>query len=106
MKNHIMFAGKLIQTNKKWDDLKGCQKEKIVQWLYETYSKVRMDVQSKNGNDIHEAVIAEVITRIQNEGIWLPESELRQYYNSKKNRFSSRYKKEHPDDSEEDRLDQ
>ncbi len=39
MKNHITVNGKLLQTNKKFTQLKSSQKEKINLWLYEEYSR-------------------------------------------------------------------
>lgn len=35
MKNHEMVDGKLLQTNKKYSQLKQKQKDKIAVWMYE-----------------------------------------------------------------------
>lgn len=37
MKNHEWIDGKLLQTNKKYSHLKQKQREKIYQWMYNTY---------------------------------------------------------------------
>lgn len=35
MKNHVKVDGKLLQTNKKYSQLKVSQKEKIEEWLFQ-----------------------------------------------------------------------
>ena len=35
MKNHVKVDGKLLQTNKKYSQLKVSQKEKIAEWLFQ-----------------------------------------------------------------------
>ncbi len=39
MRNHEWVNGKLLQTNKKYSHLKLKQKEKIYQWMYDSYRK-------------------------------------------------------------------
>jgi 8-oxo-dGTP diphosphatase len=39
-KNHIRVNGKLLQTDKRFSQLKGSQKEKISDWLYGEYHKI------------------------------------------------------------------
>jgi len=43
MKNHMMVNGKLLQTNKKFSQLKNSQKQKINGWLYEEYSGMKKE---------------------------------------------------------------
>lgn len=42
MKNHQIVNGKLLQMNKKFDQLKEHQRIKIAEWLYEAYKKLRV----------------------------------------------------------------
>ena len=49
MKNHIIVNGKLLQTNKKFSQLKNSQKQKINGWLYEEYEKLRNEKRKRAG---------------------------------------------------------
>ena len=59
MKNHEWVDGKLLQTNKKYSQLKLKQKEKIYQWMYEAYrDKYREFGKYPDLKDIDESMIS------------------------------------------------
>ena len=82
MKNHKYENGKLLQTNKKFSQLKQAQKDKTYNWLKASYKEsVLAKVPIKRQNDY---VLDSVHEQIQSADIWLPFNELEQFYNSKK----------------------
>lgn len=85
VKNHVIVNGKLLQTNKKFSQLKNSQKEKIANWLCESYAK--HSAAGKSPQEVNELVIEEVSAKIEEADIWLPKSELIKYFNSKKSRM-------------------
>jgi len=75
-KNHIKVNGKLLQTNKKWSQLKQKQRD----WIYEN---VRLEHQKfVDQNDrlprkhSKKELIAIVEAKVDERGIWLPSYEL------------------------------
>lgn len=88
MKNHIKVDGKLLQTNKTFSMLKKRQKDKIADWMYEAYKE------NYNKNNCNELVVSEVILKIKEAEIWIPECEIYEYYYKKKNRLINRLQKE------------
>ena len=72
MKNHIMVNGKLLQTNKKFSQLKNSQKQKINEWLYEEYEKLRNEKGREPGRAQKEIIINDVYSKIEEAEIWLP----------------------------------
>ena len=93
-KNHQWIDGKLLQTDKRFSQLKQTQKEKINQWLYDEYKliydKVGKPPDSRHNNDI----LHEVYNKIESAEIWIPYGEVMQYFYSRKNAFRKRYDKE------------
>lgn len=93
MKNHILVNGKLLQTNKKFSDLKNSQKELISNWLYEAYSSLAKDDGTLLKKD-KERVFSMVKEGIEERGIWIPFGEVIKYFNSKQHKYRKRYLKE------------
>lgn len=93
MKNHITANGKLLQTNKKFNQLKSSQKEKINLWLYEEYSRLWKESGREPGKLQKEIIIGNVYDKIEDAGIWLPLGELYKYYESHISKFRKRYEK-------------
>lgn len=93
MKNHITVNGKLLQTNKKFTQLKSSQKEKINLWLYEEYGKLWKENGREPGKPQKEIIIGNVYDKIEDAGIWLPLGELYKYYESHISKFRKRYEK-------------
>jgi len=94
-KNHILSDGRLLQTNKKFSNLKEKQKILIAEWFreaykyfYETHNKFPSDKMEK------ESVISEVYEKIQSRDIWIPYSEIRKYFHGKQTRLKNSIMKE------------
>ena len=93
MKNHMMVNGKLLQTNKKFSQLKNSQKQKINGWMYEEYEKLWDENGREPGRPQKEIIINDVYSKIEEAEIWLPFGELYKYYESHINKFRKRYEK-------------
>jgi 8-oxo-dGTP diphosphatase len=87
MKNHEMVNGRLIQTNKRFSQLKQRQKLKIHEWLYEAYVDVEFGKIKKYD------VVSAVYKKIEDAEIWIPYGEVDTYYSAHKNQFRKRYEK-------------
>ena len=94
MKNHIRVDGKLLQTNKKYAQLKLKQKERIHGWMYTAYRKQYIrNGKSPEGED-DEEILEYVMEKIENADIWIPEKEVRKHYFSIKNNLKKRLNRE------------
>lgn len=93
MKNHMMVNGKLLQTNKKFSQLKNSQKQKINGWLYDKYSCLWDENGREPGRPQKEIIINDVYSKIGEAEIWLPLGELYKYYESHINKCRKRYEK-------------
>ena len=94
MKKHQLVNGSLLQSNKKFSHLKEHQKEQISLWLYEAYrSSSFANGQSPTGEN-DTSIIAAVMEKITDAGIWIPENEIVAYYRSKKTHYQKRFTKE------------
>jgi 8-oxo-dGTP diphosphatase len=92
-KNHIRINGKLRQTDKRFSQLKGSQKEKINEWLYGEYRKT-YDRVGKPPDARHNAVIVgAAYDKIEEAEIWIPFGEVQRYFYSRKNDFRRRYER-------------
>ena len=80
MKNHEWVDGKLLQTNKKYSHLKLKQKEKIHQWMYESYREfVQKNKRFPEAKDT-DTILSPVMLHIEQVEIWIPESEVEKHY--------------------------
>ena len=94
MKNHQIVNGKLLQTNKKFSHLKEHQKEQISLWLYEAYRSSSLANGQSSAVENDADIIAAVMEKITDAGIWIPEGEVVAYYRSRKPHFQKRITKE------------
>ena len=85
MKNHEWVNGKLLQTNKKYSQLKLKQKEKIHEWMY---------AGKFPGKKEDDEILAVVMQKIEEAEIWIPWYEVEKHYKGVKSRLNKRYKKE------------
>lgn len=82
MKNHEWVDGKLLQTNKKYSHLKLKQKEKIHQWMYESYREfVQKNKRFPEAKDT-DTILSPVMLHIEQVEIWISESEVEKHYRS------------------------
>lgn len=76
MKNHEWVDGRLLQTNKKWGQLKERQKT----WIYETAKKEYDRFVTERGKQpVHgakKALIDRIYDQITERGIWIPFGEV------------------------------
>ena len=93
-KNHKMTDGKLLQTDKKYAQLKLKQKEKIAEWMFQA----TRDYYTKNytfPNDRQiEKVVNIVYEKIEEAEIWVPYGEVLRHYKSKRSAINRRVRKE------------
>ncbi len=94
MKNHQYVNGQLLQTNKTFDMLKQRQKEKIAEWMYSAYKNRMINKKSRPDNEDDSQIVVEVLAKIQEAGIWIPDGEIYDYYTRKKSRLQARLEKE------------
>ena len=80
-----MTNEKLLQTNKRFSQLKLKQQEKIVNWLFDEYAKVYAEKMSEK--DKNAIVLKKVYEKIEENEIWIPFLEVRKKYISKKNKI-------------------
>ena len=88
MSKHMMVDGQLLQMNKTYSQLKNKQKEKISGWMYEAYKK------QVNEKLTDEEALQYVFDKIDKAKIWIPDYEIEERYNAKKNQFKKRLEKE------------
>lgn len=92
-KNHVRVDGKLLQTNKRYSNLKMKQQEKIAGWFYSEIEKVCDQTgrapSPREGDEIVEAVLR----KIEEAQIWIPPGEIYAYYSRKKSHFLKRYER-------------
>ena len=94
MKNHQIVNGKLLQMNKKFDQLKEHQRVKIAEWLYEAYKELRVEQNRVPNGEDDAKIIGAVMKKISDAEIWIPEREVVMYYEEKKARFLKRFETE------------
>lgn len=83
MKNHVKVNGRLVQTNKKYSQLKQRQKEKIINWLYQETKEYVIEHQVyPSGTEVYD-VVDSVYQNIQDAGIWIPYGEILGLYRAK-----------------------
>lgn len=90
-----MIDGRLLQTDKKYSQLKLKQKEKIYTWMYEEAKRYH----DRNGKcpekkDEEAAVVSAVYDRIEKTDIWIPYSEVFRHYRSIKVKLYKRIRRE------------
>ena len=94
MKNHQIVNGKLLQMNKKFDQLKEHQRVKIAEWLYEAYRELRVEQKRVPNMEDDARIIGAVMKKISDAEIWILEHEVEMYYKGKKNRYAIRFEVE------------
>ncbi|MGW5955895.1 transposase [Bacillus mycoides] len=92
MKNHTRSSkGQLLQTNKKWSHLKQKQRETISNWLREAYiEKIKVYNRRLKPKE-HEDVLIQVMLKIHEHEIWIPEYEVEKYYKGKINKWYNKH---------------
>ena len=88
----MQMEGKLLQRNKTWSDLNQNQREWIVASLRKGY------MTALKGNQLNkqkeQEIVVKVLDEIEERDIWIPISEVRRYFNSKKGQWKRKYEKQ------------
>jgi len=88
MKNHHRDSqGRLLQTNKKWSDLKDTQQEYISNFLREKYLSCAITNERKSSKIDKEQILDEVYDKITERNIWIPKHEVKDYFNGKVTKY-------------------
>ncbi|WP_139133560.1 transposase [Anaerobium acetethylicum] len=93
-KNHQMVGGRLLQTNKRYSQLKERQKEKIGLWMYEATYEFYKEHRDLPKGKAQEEIIRSVYEHIEEAGIWIPFYEVKNRYHSKLNTILKHCKRE------------
>ncbi len=87
MKNHIQVDGQILQTNKKWPQLKQIQKDLIAGWLQSEYRLFIERFLRKPKPHEEDYILEAVMEQIHERGIWIPYQEVKIYYSNKKGKW-------------------
>lgn len=103
MKNHIKVNGKLLQTNKRFSQLKESQRNWIVPELYNLYHNKMKEIRTTRKIPPHhrDTVISSLNEQIRDREIWIPYSEVKKYTFSKTAKMVKSFKKQFPELSKE-----
>ena len=90
-KNHQLIDGRLLQTNKKFSQLKERQKNLIGEWFYEEclefFKQTKRFPSSKNEKEV---ILDVVYQKIEEGNIWIPFIEIKQYFSKKQTKLRNR----------------
>ena len=92
-KNHKMIDGRLLQTNKKYSQLKIKQKEKIAEWMFQATRDYYMKKCTFPSDKHLEEVVDSVYEKIEDAEIWIPYGEVFKHYKSKRSDINKRVRK-------------
>ena len=82
-KNHKIVDGRLLQTDKRFSDLKMAQREKIALWLKAEYESAIDGRNAPLGKPQKDEIAQRVYAKIEEAQIWIPYGEVRRYFSSK-----------------------
>ncbi|WP_408008490.1 transposase [Pseudalkalibacillus sp. A8] len=94
---------KILQTNKRFSQLKNSQKDCIATVFYNIYHNKMKERRTtrKLPPDQRDIVISSLYGQIQNREIWIPYDEVKKYVFSKTTKVVKSFKKQFPELSEE-----
>lgn len=93
-KTHMRVNGRLLQMNKSFKNLKMKQRDKITAWVYEEYKAYVTKYDCIPDEDGDMFIVENVLAKIYAANIWIPDGEIVDYYNRKKNHLAKRYQNE------------
>ncbi len=91
---HDMIDGKLLQTNKKYSQLKQKQKDKIAVWMYEETRKYYERTGKYPIEHHDDEVVDAVYERITDADIWVPYGEVAKHYQGVRTKITRRIRRE------------
>ena len=89
--------GQMRDRNKRWDQLSMKQREQISGLLREEYFRMAAEQGRIPFKGDKEDILARVQMKIEECGIWIPEGEVRRYYEGRILRFRKALVREHPE---------
>lgn len=93
-KNHVLVGGKLLQTNKRFSQLKESQKSLISGWLRDEYKDFYESNKKFPSSSYEiEEILDAVYEKIQERDIWIPFEEVSRYFNSRQTRYKNKLMK-------------
>jgi hypothetical protein len=99
MKNHIKVNGMLLQTNKRFSQLKNSQKDWIATELYNLYHNKMKEISTTK--ETPSWLSRYRYEQIQIREKWIPYDEVKKYAFSKTTKIVKSFKKQFPELSEE-----
>lgn len=93
-KNHKQIDGRLIQTNKKYSQLKLKQKELIASWMYEETKAYYDQYEKIPEGEICSDIVERIYDRIETAGIWIPFGEVYRRYMKRRADITRKVKRE------------
>ena len=105
-KNHKIVNGKLLQTDKRFSQLKMKQREKIYNWMYEETLHYYMNKHKMPYGKQCNIVVDAIYDRIIEAEIWIPYKEVRYQYIKKKTKLINKLTKKinQTNDSDTDHI--
>lgn len=94
MKNHEWVDGKLLQTNKRYEQLKQKQKDKIMGWLYDAFQEKYREKNRMPDKRADEEILDVVYDKIVAADIWIPYGEIHRHYIAKKAKLRTRVERQ------------
>ena len=98
MKNHVKIDGRLLQTNKKYSQLKVSQKEKIAECLFQGTKDYYVNNGTYPTGEKLQEIADAVYDKIEAAGIWIPYEEVVKHYRSKLSAIKKRIEKSQYDE--------
>ena len=92
-KNHKIVNGKLLQTDKRFSQLKTKQREKIYNWMYEETLHYYMNKNKMPYVKQCRILVDAIYDRIIEAEIWIPYKEIRYQYIKKKTKLINKLTK-------------
>ena len=91
MKNHRKVNERLLQTNKKWSQLKLKQKEFVYNCIKKEYNSFVQENKRIPNKKEDIFILDEVYSIIQGRDIWIPYDEVKRFYKSKLAKLNKLY---------------
>ena len=93
-KNHKLIDGKLLQTDKRYSQLKMKQQEKISGWYYQAYRRVYFESGKLPDARQEDDIPFDLMQKIENAEIWIPAYEVERHFASKRASIQKRILKQ------------
>lgn len=103
-KNHKLIDGKLLQTDKRYSQLKMKQQDKISDWYYQAYRRAYYKSGKLPDARQEDDILFDLMRKIEGAEIWIPACEVEQHFASKRASIQKRVLREYGQDTEYDLI--